>query len=998
MNKNFPTILLIALATIITSCDQQGKFKVNEVYHGFKLVEKRFVKEVNAECLYFVHEKSGARLLKIAADDPNKLFNIAFKTVPENDFGTPHILEHSVLNGSKNFPVKSPFDVLLKGSLNTFLNAMTSSDFTTYPVASMNEKDYFNLMHVYLDAVFNPVMLEDSRVLKQEGWHLELTDKSGPLVYTGVVYNEMKGAYSDPMTELYYQTGKNLFPDNTYGWESGGHPSAIPGLTQEYFTAFHHKFYHPSNSFITLYGDADLGRELEFINSEYLSNYEVSEDITEIPLQKPFPEMKVVEESYAVPEGSPVKDNTYLAMSFVTNLNTDRSTSMAFDFIANALVNHESAPLRLALQEAGIGQEVQGWFMEMQQNVFAVVVQNANPGDRDRFREVVMETMKKVVAEGFDKTMIEGLLNRTEFNLREGNTPQKGLMYTFRNQQPWMYSGDPFLGLEFEKPLADVRKALESDLLESLVDQYLVNNSHAMLLTLKPDPGLQARRDAEVEKELAEMKASMSEAQLDSIIRETQELMAFQQREDTPEALATVPMLELYDIPTEAEFYTLSPSETTGIPVMQCDQFTNGIVYAGYYFDLRALPQDKIPYAALLTSILGKMNTENYSFGELEDQLNIHTGGFSSEVFTFLENRDDAGMQPRMIVSAKSTAAKAGKMADLLAEILLRSDYRDTLRLKAVLTRHFSNVDSDIKQNGLNYARLRAASYYSQSGMFNELTGGLDYYRFLTQLVTRFDELNPEISKNLEETAALLFNRKNLLASVTCSPAEFPVFTKELERTAADFPEGTAQLNTWELPLNQGNEALLSASKVQYVVKAYNFKKLGYEWNGKMSVLNQIVSTDWLQTRIRVMGGAYGGYSSIAPAGGFYFMSYRDPNLKETLVNYDSTAVYLENFKADKQAMTRYIIGTISRIDQPRTASQKGRTAMQYFLEKTTADMLKNERREILSTTDEDIRGMSKMVGDVLAQNNYCVYGSESKIRENKELFRELITIEKAEE
>lgn len=995
MKKNFPSILLIALATVITSCGSQGEYKVNEVYQGFKLIEKRFVKEVNAECLYFVHEKSGAHLLKIAAADPNKLFNIAFKTVPENDFGTPHILEHSVLNGSKHFPVKSPFDVLLKGSLNTFLNAMTSSDFTTYPVASMNEKDYFNLMHVYLDAVFNPVMLEDSRVLKQEGWHLELTEKEGPLVYKGVVYNEMKGAYSDPMTELYYQTGKNLFPDNTYGKESGGHPSAIPGLTQEYFTAFHKKFYHPSNSFITLYGDADLNRELQFINEQYLSHYEVSGDITEIPLQAPFSEMKVVEESYAVPAGSPVKDNTYLAMSFVTNLNTDRGTSMAFEFIANALVNHESAPLRLALQEAGIGHEVMGWFLEMQQNVFAIVVQNANPGDRDRFREVVTETLQKVVSEGFDKTMIEGLLNRTEFTLREGNTPHKGLMYTFRNQQPWIYSGDPFLGLEFEKPLAEVKKALESHMLESLVDRYLLNNPHALLLTLKPDPGLQARRDAEVEKELVALKASLSEAQLDSIINETKELMEFQQREDTPEALASIPMLEISDIPAEAEFHTVKPLKTNGLKVMHCDQFTNGIIYADYYFDLRQLPQEKIPYAALLSSLLGKMNTEHYSFGELENALNIHTGGFSSELSTFLENRSDEGMQPKMIVSAKAMADKTGKMADLLAEILFRSDYRDTLRLKAVLTRHFSNVDADIKQNGLNYARIRAASYYSQSGMFNELTGGLDYYRFLSQLVTRYDELFPEISRNLEETAALLFNRKNLVAAVTCSPAEIPVFTTELERTAADFPEGNDALQSWQLPLNQGNEALLSASKVQYVVKAYNFKMLGYDWTGKMSVLNQIISTDWLQTRIRVMGGAYGGYSSFSPAGGVYFMSYRDPNLRETLVNYDSTAVYLQNFKADEKAMTRYIIGTIARIDQPKTASQKGRTAMQYHFEKTTAGMLEQERKEILSTTAEDISGMSGMVADILAKNNFCIYGSEAKINENKDLFREVITIEK---
>lgn len=997
MNKKLPSILLIAFAAIVSSCGSHENFKVDEVYNGFKLVEKRFVKEVNAECLYFIHEKSGARLLKIAADDPNKLFNIAFKTVPENDFGTPHILEHSVLNGSKNFPVKSPFDVLLKGSLNTFLNAMTSSDFTTYPVASMNSKDYFNLMHVYLDAVFNPVMLEDSRVLKQEGWHFELTGKDAPLVYKGVVYNEMKGAFSDPMTELYYRTGKNLFPDNTYGKESGGHPDAIPGLTQEYFTAFHKKFYHPSNSFITLYGDADLNQELQFINDQYLANYEVSDDIVEIPLQQPFGEMKVVEESYAVPEGSPVKENSYLSMSFVTNPAEDRTTSMAFNIIANALVNHESAPLRLALQEAGIGREVMGWFSEMQQNLFTIVVQNANPEDRDRFREVVTSTLQKVVAEGFDKTTIEGILNRTEFNLREGNTAQKGLMYLFKNQQPWIYTGDPFTGLEFEKPLAEVKQGTDKKLLESIVDKYLLKNPHALLLTLKPEPGLQTRRDAETAKMLASLKASMTDAQLDSIINETKTLEEFQKSEDTPEALATIPMLQLSDIPSETEFYPVDAKEAAGIPVMHCNQFTNGIVYANYYFDVRSLPQDKIAYASLLSSILGKMNTENYSFGELDNQLNIHTGGFSSELNTFLENRSDDGMLPKFVVSAKSTAEKCGKMTDLITEILIRSNYQDTARLKSVLTRHQSNVDADIKQNGLTYARTRVSSYYLQSGIYSELTGGLDYYRFVTDLVNHFDEKYQEISKNLEETAALLFSRKNMLASVTCAPEELPVFMGELKRTAENYPEGSGELQTWNMILNKGNEALLSASKVQYVVQASNFKKLGFEWNGKISVLNQIVSTDWLQTRIRVMGGAYGGYSSFSPSGNAFFMSYRDPNLKETLDNYKATPGFLESFQADEQTMTRFIIGTISRIDQPKSASQKGRAAMQYYFEKTTPEMLKQEREDILSTTAEDIKGMSPMVKELLAQDIFCVYGSEAKINENKELFRELITIEKQE-
>ena len=464
MKNRIFSLLLIALITLAWACTPQSEFKVDQTYNGFKLVEQKFVKEVNANCLYFIHEKSGARLLKIDADDANKLFNIAFKTIPEHDYGTPHVLEHSVLNGSKNFPVKSPFDVLLKGSLNTFLNAMTGSDVTTYPVASMNDKDYFNLMHVYLDAVFNPRLHEDPRILQQEGWHYELDDIDGDIVYKGVVYNEMKGAFSNPTTELRYQTNKILFPDNTYGVSSGGYPVAIPGLTYEYFKEFHNKYYHPSNSYILLYGNADLNKELQFIDAEYLSTYEKSEEKIEIPLQKAFEAKKYAEKPYAVPEGSSTKDNTYLSLNFVAGTNIDQELVLALQILQQALVNHESAPLRLAMQEAGIGKDIRASVDNSKQNIFQIRVQNANPEDQTKFDELVYETLQKVSEEGFDKEMLDGIINRMEFNMREGDTPQKGMMYIMMSYQGWFFADDPFLGLEFEEPLAKVKEGVNNGL------------------------------------------------------------------------------------------------------------------------------------------------------------------------------------------------------------------------------------------------------------------------------------------------------------------------------------------------------------------------------------------------------------------------------------------------------------------------------------------------------------------------------------------------------
>lgn len=991
--KKTALLLLVAVLAILTSCAPKEEFKTGEQYHGFTLVEKKFVEEVNAECLLFKHDKSGARLLKIAADDPNKLFNIAFKTAPETDYGTPHIMEHSVLNGSKNFPVKSPFDVLIKGSLNTFLNAMTGSDITTYPVASMNDKDYFNLMHVYLDAVLNPLIYDDPKILQQEGWHHELESMDGEVVYKGVVYNEMKGAFSSPRRELGYQVNKILFPDNTYGVSSGGYPSEITNLTQEYFENFHKKYYHPGNSYILLYGDADLNKELSFIDTEYLSNYELSDQVVDIPLQKPFDKMKEAEGTYAVPDGAPTEDQTFLSMSFVAGNGTDRALAMTFDVISEALVNHESAPLRLALQEAGIGKDVSAYFGEAKQNTFQITVQNANPEDKDKFKELVFSTMEKVVEEGFDKEMVEGILNRTEFNLKEGNTPQKGLMYLFQSYQSWFFTDSPFEGLEFNAPLAEAKKALESDLLETTISKHLVNNPHALLMVLKPEQGLQAKIDAATKAELAEFKASLSDVEKEALITQTKELIEHQKREDTPEALATIPMLELADISSEIEWFDVEEKNVSDVDVIHHDAFTNKILYSNLYFDIRALPQDLIPYAKLLSSVLGKLNTENYSYGELDNALNIHTGGFSTYTTSYLVDKKDENLLPKFVVYGKSTTDKAPKMFELVDEIIHHSKLDDTERLKELITRHQARVDSDIKNNGLGYAMRRLQSYYSKAGMYSEKMGGMTYYRFVSDLAENFDDKSDEVVAKLQQTAELLFAKNNLVAAITCDANDFTAYAGGLENLAATLNTNEVELHDWNFDYEKKNEGLKTASKVQYVVKGYDFKKLGYEYDGKMRVLNQVLSTDWLQNQVRVIGGAYGGFAGISPSGNVYFASYRDPNLAETIENYNNTPGYLDEFEADEKTMTRYIIGTISRIDGPMTASQKGSRAFQYHFENTSPEWLKAEREAILSTTADDLKGMKKMVEDILAQDAICVYGNEAKVQENADLFGDVVSL-----
>ena len=987
-----PLLLLVASAagSTVTAALKKGQNK-----HGFKLIEKRFVKEVNAECYLFEHVKSGARLLKIASDDPNKTFSIAFKTVPESDCGTPHIMEHSVLNGSKNFPVKSPFDVLYQGSLNTFLNAMTGSYITIYPVASMNDKDYFNLMHVYLDAVLNPLIYDDPRILKQEGWHYELMHVDSALEYKGVVYNEMKGAFSNPRRVLGYHVDKNLFPDNPFGFSSGGYPPAIPTLTYEDFLNYHRRYYHPDNSYILLYGNADLEKELAFIDKEYLSNYEKQESGISFPVQKPFKKLKKVEAFYAVPEESSTEDQTYLSLNWVTGLSTDRANYMAFDILTDVLVNQESGPVRLALQEAGIGKEVNAYVDENKQSYVNITVQNANPEDSDKFLDIVTQTLKETVKNGLDKKALEGTINRLEFRLREGDDAQKGLTYNFQAISGWFFADDPFLSLEYEKPLAVVKQSLKNDYLEKLIQKHMIDNTHALLLTLAPKPGLEAEVNKLTEEELAKHKASLSQEALEAIAKETSELIEYQKREDSPEALETIPLLSLSDINPEVQWYEVAESGTDGIPTLHHETFTNNVVYVDLYFDARVLPDALVPYGALLSEVLGSLNTENYDFGDLDNELNIHTGGFNTNLRTYLENRNDEQMLPKFVVSSKSMTNKVDKMFELIEEILNNTKYGDKDRLKDVLTRHQSRLDSQVKQNGFGYTRTRLLSYFSNNGAFNEKVRGIDYYWFVTGLVDEFDDKADEVIANLSKAATLLFNKDNLIAACTSEKKQFAAFSKGLKNLTKSLPDSEVRFVEWTFDPKPANEGMLSASKVQYVLKGYDFKKLGYEWNGKMRVLNKVLSSDWLQNQIRVIGGAYGGFSSFSNSGQVYFASYRDPNLKETLDNYDNTPEYLSNFDADERDMTRYIIGTIAQLDRPLTPSQKGDAAARYFFEKTSRSDLQKDRSAILSTSAQDIRDMEKMVADILSQNAYCVYGNEGKIKEEKDLFRKIVTLSK---
>lgn len=522
---SFMLMLFLMLSIISNSPLLNAKsLEVGKTYYGFKLIKEKKIKEYQAVGKLFIHLKSGARLLKVETNDDNKTFIISFKTPPESDGGMAHICEHSVLNGSENFPVKSPFDILMKGSLKTFLNAMTGSDRTMYPVSSRNNKDYMNLMHVYLDAVFFPRIYKEPKIFQQEGWHYELDSKDGEIKYKGVVYNEMKGAFSSPSRELFYVIAKNLFPDNSYGFSSGGYPIAIPKLSYEQFLSFHKRYYHPSNSYILLYGDYDVLAELKFINEEYLSKFNKIKIDSFIPLQKPFKKIKEVIATYPITKNGKDKNQTFLNLSFVTGLNTDKELSLAMNILSSALVNLPSSPIRRALQDAGIGRDISAYSDDSQQSVFSLTVKNANQVDKVKFKDIVFDTLKTVVKKGLDKKVVEGLINRMEFRLREGKGGYKGLILGMSALTGWMFADDPFLSLEYEKSIKTLKNALKTRYLEKIIEKYLINNPHSLLTVLKPQKGLLEENMAKTKKELADYKATLSAEEVEELVKNTTSL------------------------------------------------------------------------------------------------------------------------------------------------------------------------------------------------------------------------------------------------------------------------------------------------------------------------------------------------------------------------------------------------------------------------------------------------------------------------------------------
>ena len=961
---------------------------------NYKLIEKRHVDDVNGDVYLIEHIQSGAHILKVANNDSNKTFCITFKTEPDDDSGIPHIIEHSVLNGSRKYPIKSPFDQLLKGSLYTFLNAMTGSDMTLFPVASINVKDYFNLMDVYLDAVFHPMLYTDKRILKQEGWRIVAENPDDDFHYTGVVYNEMKGVYSDPLSEVFKEVNKALYPDNGYGRSSGGYPAAIPTLTQEHFVKYHKEHYIPENSWIFLYGDADLEKELALLHGEYLSEYTATHKIPEIPLQKPFNKLKTLK-GY-VPgdiESSPETDS-YLVLSMITCLNTDRLHYAALNVLSEVLVSLESGAVKNALFEQNLCGSVEMFHDNNQQVSLNVIGINCNEKNADKFREVIMQQFRLAAENGVNKDAVEAVLNRAEFSLSELNDAQRGMKYLNDVITAWLFGSNPIDLLEQKKLFYELKEAIANGLLEETIKMFILDNPHTVMSVFVPKANMAQESEEAVISKLAEYKASLSADEIRKIVEDSAELDRYQNTPETPEQLKCIPQLSKEDIPTNAIDYPVQERSVDGAKVVWYEGFTNGIIYTRVIFDMDTIPFELLPYGSLIVEVMGLMSTKSYSFGDLDNLVKNYTGGCcaSNEIYSY---RKDGRRIPFVGIKmrGKSLVKNFAKMIDIMADIINNTIFEDKDRLRDLIGRIDAEQQAELNSKGYQYARDRSISKYDPSDYLNEYISGVDYYLFMKDLNAHFDEKADDIIAKLRQVASLVFRRDNAQFFVHCEQNHYEEFEKNASRLLQSLSSEPSIHHEWDSIPAPSSEALVSNTKVQYVVRCFDFYNKDFVWNGCMNVLNKIISTDYLQTNVRVRGGAYGSWSSLCSDGLSILASYRDPNLKETLDIYDKLPEYLENFEADDETMLKYIIGTISGKDQPLATSQRGNLALKRYRQGITFEIVQRDRDEILSTTAADIRKSASTLKTLCEKGIVCVFGSEAKVNESKELFNKIIKL-----
>ncbi len=958
---------------------------------AYEILEKNYIDDLKSEGIVLKHKKTGAKIALLSNDDDNKVFYIGFRTPPNNSTGVAHIVEHTVLCGSKEFPVKDPFIELAKGSLNTFLNAMTFPDKTVYPVASCNDKDFQNLMHVYLDAVFYPNIHHEKKIFEQEGWHYELESADDELTINGVVYSEMKGAFSSPDDVLEREIMNSLFPDTAYGVESGGDPDVIPELSYEEFLEFHKRFYHPSNSYIYLYGDMNMAEKLQFIDEHYLSKFDALTIDSEIKMQKPFDTLKDIQIEYPISETESEEGNAYLSYNAIVGDSLDRELYVAFQILDYAISSAPGAPLKTALIDKGIGKDVYSVYENgIYQPYFSVIAKNADAEQKEEFVSTIESVLQDLITNGIEKKSLAAAIQFFEFKYREADfgAYPKGLMYGLQVFDSWLYDHSKvFWHIEANHTFAALKEKINTGYFEKLLETYILKNTHKSIVTAIPVKGLGDRKEEALAKKLAAYKSSLTAEEINAIVEETKALELYQETPDDKEALATIPLLTREDMRKEIIPLSNKMEEIEGTPFLRHDVFTNGIGYVRLVFSADHISADSLIYSGILKNVLGYMNTDKHTYGDLFNEIHLYTGGLSGGFVIYDDVKEKNAYRVVFEVKTKVLYENMQKGFDLMEEILLHTDITDEKRLYEIIAESKSRMQSQLMTSSHSIAAMRAAGYFNESAALTDLMGGIPFYRLLEKLEKNFEEEKDKLIETLQMMMKQMFRADNVMLDYT-SPLDeeagiresFLSFKKKLYTEPVEKDDRV-------VPVVKRNEGFQTSAQVQYVCRAGDFSRNGLEYTGSLKVLRVIMGYDYLWNNVRVKGGAYGCMSAFRRNGSSYFVSYRDPNLGKTIETYEKVVEYLENFDADEREMTQFIIGTLSGEDTPLTPAAKGKRSFAAYMSNIDETLLQKERNELLATTKEDIRNLAVYMRTFLEQDCLCVIGNTNAIEAEKDRF-----------
>lgn len=964
------------------------KLAPKQQIHGFTVLSAEELPEINGDAYVLTHDLSKARLLYLANEDNNKSFSIGFKTPPADDTGVFHILEHSVLCGSEKFPVKEPFVNLLKSSMQTFLNAMTFGDKTLYPVASTNDQDLENLADVYLDAVLHPNIYREKEIFEQEGWHYEVvhdTENNPQVCYNGVVFNEMKGALSDPASVLYDEIQKALFPDTPYAFESGGTPEAIPTLTYERFLEEHKRHYRLDNSYITLYGNLDLERMLKFLNEKYLTpeaNLLAAKlantadgrkaDLTprELPLQKPVI-VKGLQRKMQTAE-----ENSCMGIGYVIGHASERRKIIATDILLDAIMGSNEAPLKRALLDANISGDAQAFVADAVQQPFVVLqLRSLKENARKQFNKVVDDTLSMLAKGSLDHALLEASLSRAEFVMREADYGvADGVALSMASLCGWLYDDSMATTyLRYEDDFAALRSAISEGYFEQLIRDVFLDSEHFAEIEIVPCDDILD----ENEQKLSVKSESMSEANFKEIETEVARLRERQEKPDTEEDLAKLPKLGIADIgnaPDEPAYYYI-PKGEDGAPCIYHSVATNGIAYVYRYFTLSYFNFEELPYLAILGTVLGKLGTTKHSSSEIDTLVNGKLGSLSFFSEFFEDEKDARSLTPMFVAGASALSENIDWLANLPAEVMLETTFEDYDRIKNILEQRKIGMEQHFANAGHASAMARLTSYYLPAGIVREQIGGVDFYRFLVDLINNFESRKVDLATKLKNISSRLFNRNNMTVSFTGSKSDYENYWDISARIASPDPQNTGSLEVPEPMIK--NEAFIVPTDVCYSALGFDRRQTDYPYSGSWQVAARALSFDYLWNEVRVKGGAYGAGFQTARTGTVRFYSYRDPHFTSTIERFKEAPQWLSDYKPTQDELEGYIVATVSGFDTPLKPRALVRRQDGDYFGNRTPESRKKTRQEMIDTTLEEIHALSKPIESIIQNNAVCVFGSK---------------------